>query len=136
MTPNTKGYLKIDGYHRYYEKYGKPSDKTPILILHGGPGAAHYYLLGLALLSSRGRQVIFYDQLGCGQSDMPNDYSLWTIQTFIDELKALREQLGLKNIHLYGHSWGGMLAIEYMLTKPAGVMSAIFASSMIDMQLY
>jgi pimeloyl-ACP methyl ester carboxylesterase len=71
-----------------------------------------------------------YDQLGCGRSDRPDDPSLWRIQAFIDELKALRDALGLDQIHLLGHSWGGMLAIEYLLTRPAGVKSLVLSSAL------
>lgn len=92
-------------------------------------------MLDLAALANE-RQVVFYDQLGGGLSDRPKDDSLWGIQLFLDELKTVREYLGLERIHLYGHSWGGMLTIEYMLTKPKGIQSVVLASSMISMPLY
>jgi proline-specific peptidase len=131
------GYITFKGFNVYYKIVGKTSrSKYPLLVLHGGPGSAHNYLLGLAELAKNGRQVIFYDQLGGGLSERPEDDSLWTIQTFVDELKAVRHELGLNKVHLLGHSWGGMLAIEYLLTKPEGIQSAILASSMISMPLY
>jgi pimeloyl-ACP methyl ester carboxylesterase len=76
------------------------------------------------------RASVRYDQLGCGRSDWPGNPSLWCIQTFLDELAAMREALGLERIHLLGHSWGGMLAIEYLLTRPRGVQSLILSSSL------
>src|SRR5215471_5528933 len=85
----------------------------PLLLLHGGPGAAHYYLLPLGALADE-RPVIFYDQLGCGQSDSPQDTSIYTIQRSVDEVDAVRWALGLQEVILYGHSWGSMLAIEYL----------------------
>jgi proline-specific peptidase len=132
----TDGYMPFRGYKTYYKIVGmKQSDKLPLLILHGGPGGAHNYMLPLATLADN-RQIIFYDQLGCGKSSRPDDMSLWTIQTFLDELAMIREHLSLPEIHLLGHSWGGMLAIEYLLTNPEGVKSVILASSMVSMPLY
>ncbi len=137
MNATKKGYLSYIGHKIYYEIYGpEKSNKTPLLVLHGGPGSAHNYLLSLAKLGSFDRQVIFYDQLGCGESDKSDDNSLWTIDTFLKEVEAVRNELNLDIIHLLGHSWGGMLAIEYLLTNPAGVKSAILASPMISMPLY
>jgi proline-specific peptidase len=75
------------------------------------------------------RPVIFYDQLGCGKSDQPADESLWRIERFVAEVDIVRRALGLEQIHLLGQSWGGWLAIEYMLTHPAGVVSLILAST-------
>lgn len=62
-------------------------------------------------------QVIFYDQLGCGNSDRPGDTSLWTIERFVDELEQVRTYLGLGKMHLLGQSGGSMLAVDFMLTK-------------------
>ncbi|HUP26415.1 MAG TPA: proline iminopeptidase-family hydrolase [Candidatus Limnocylindrales bacterium] len=136
MVQARDGYIPFMGFKTYYKIVGKPrKNKLPLLVLHGGPGGAHNYLLGLQALSNK-RQVIFYDQLGCGLSDHPEDNSLWTIQLFIDELKTVRKELGLNTIHLLGHSWGGMLAIDYLLTQPEGVHSAVLASTMISMPLY
>ena len=136
MAQLRDGYLQI-GPHRTYYKIAGPDNpsKPPLLTLHGGPGGGHNYLLSLAALATD-RQVIFYDQLGCGLSDQPEDELLWTVATFIDELAAVREQLGLDRIHLLVQSWGGMLAIDYLLTEPAGVLSVILASSMISLPLY
>jgi proline-specific peptidase len=137
MNPTKTGHIKYLGFSIYYEVYGsQESKKTPLLVLHGGPGSAHNYMLGLAKLADNDRQVIFYDQLGCGESDMPDDESLWVIKTFVNEVKAIRKSLRLEKVHLLGHSWGGMLAIEYLLTKPIGIQSATLASSMISMPLY
>jgi len=78
--------------------------------------------------------VIFYDQLGGGNSDQPHDPSLWTVGLFVAEVAAVREALGLDRLHLLGQSWGGMLAMEYVLTQPAGVASLIVASSPASMR--
>jgi proline-specific peptidase len=103
--------------------------QLPLLVLHGGPGVPHDYLEPLEDLAASGRRVIFYDQLGCGNSDHPKDKSLWTVNLFVDEIRAVREHLGLDRIHLLGHCWGGMLAMEYMLTQPSGVESLIVSNS-------
>src|SRR5262249_44238419 len=85
-------------------------------------------------LAGTGRQVILYDQLGGGDSDHPHDPSLWTVPLFVEELGVVRSQLGLDRVHLYGQSWGGMLAMEYMLTKPKGVASMVVSSSPASMR--
>jgi pimeloyl-ACP methyl ester carboxylesterase len=101
----------------------------PVLVLHGGPGSTHLALEGLASLAERGRRVAFYDQLGSGESDRPDDPSLWTVATFVDQVRSVREGLGLERIHLFGSSWGGMLALEYALTQPEGLASLVLNST-------
>src|SRR5262249_37116419 len=101
----------------------------PVLYLHGGPGATHDYLESLEAMAETGRRAIFYDQIGCGKSDLPDDVSLWTVETFAEELDAVRGRLGLDQPHILGNSWGGMLGMEYALTRPEGVASMIVASS-------
>jgi proline-specific peptidase len=100
-----------------------------VLVLHGGPGSAHLVLEGLGALSQQGRRVVFYDQLGSGESDRPDDPSLWTVETFVDQLRSVREGLGLERFHLFGSSWGGMLALEYALTQPEGLVSLVLNST-------
>jgi proline-specific peptidase len=97
-------------------------------VLHGGPGSGHDYL---EILEGLGiyRPVVFYDQLGCGKSDQPDDPSLWRMERFVAEVDSVRQALDLKEVHLLGQSWGGWLAIEYMLTRPSGVVSLTLASS-------
>ncbi len=95
--------------------------------LHGGPGFPSNYLSPLEALADE-RPVIFYDQLGCCKSDRPADKSLWRIERFVDELGQLRKALGLRKLHILGHSWGTMLATDYMLTRPTGVAGLILAS--------
>ncbi len=107
-----EGYAGVPGGRVWWRRVGV-GPKTPVLTLHGGPGAGHNYLLPLAALAAD-RPVIFYDQLGCGKADSPHDESLYTIQRSVDEVDAVRHALGLERIVLYGHSWGSMLAIEYM----------------------
>jgi L-proline amide hydrolase len=125
----TIGYL---GYQTWCRVYGEREDpgKLPLLTLHGGPGACHDYIESLKAIAQTGRRVIFYDQIGCGLSGIGESRpELWTVKTFTDEVDAVRAALGLERIHLLGQSWGGMLAMEYMLTQPAGVASVTIASS-------
>jgi L-proline amide hydrolase len=109
---------------------------APLLLLHGGPGACHDYLESLAAISATGRRVIFYDQQGCGNSDQPDDPDRWTVEFFVREVDAVRAALGLDRCHILGQSWGGMLLMEYLTTRPAGVLSATIASSPASMPLW
>ena len=110
--PEQTGRAAVPGGTIWWKKVGAGA-KPPLLTLHGGPGAGHNYLLPLAALADD-RPVIFYDQLGCGQADSPPDEKIYTIQRSVDELSAVRKALGLDRIVLFGHSWGSMLAIEYL----------------------
>lgn len=138
--PVTKGFIPFRGYNTWYRVVGDlanvASGRFPLLLLHGGPGACHDYLESLQDVAETGRPVIFYDQLGCGNSDRPDDPSLWTIDLFLDELDVVRRALSLDRIHLLGQSWGGMLAMEYALTQPHGVVSLTIASSPASMPLW
>ena len=132
-TPVSEGFVPFRGFRIWYRVVGdlaQPSPaKLPLLVLHGGPGGPSDYLEPLEELADTGRPIVFYDQLGCGNSDQPNDPSLWRVEFFLDELATVRQELGLDYIHLLGHSWGGMLAMEYALTKPEGLASLILSSS-------
>ena len=122
-----EGKINVEqGYQVWYRCVGDGG--IPLLTLHGGPGAGHDYLEPIGELATE-RPIIFYDQLGCGKSDQPNDRSLWQIERFVTEIDIVRQALGLKQIHLFGQSWGGWLAIEYMLTHPSGILSLTLAST-------
>jgi proline iminopeptidase len=105
---------------------------TPLVMLRSGPGGQS---CGFSVLEdlAKERPVIIYDQLGSGRSERPSDPSLWRTDRFVDELAAVRNGLGLRRIHLLGHSWGAALAAEYLLTKrPDGVRSVIFSSPLLS----
>jgi proline iminopeptidase len=106
-----------------------PSDGTPILLLHGGPGAASYYMIPLAERLAEHRPTIVYDQLGCGRSDQPDDTSLWTVDRSVEEVDQVRAALGLERCHLLGQSWGGWLSIEYMTRGATGIERLVLAST-------
>jgi proline iminopeptidase len=126
QLPFREGFVEVEGGRVWYRIVGF-GDKTPLLLLHGGPGAPSYYLEMLAALGDE-RPVVFYDQLGAGRSDMPSDTTLWTIERFVRELALVREALDLDRVHILGQSWGTMLAVDYMLTRPVGVESLILSS--------
>lgn len=130
-VPFTEGYSQFRGYNVWYRSVGGHEEpgKLPLLCLHGGPGVPHDYIESLEMMAATGRRVIFYDQFGCGNSDQPHDPSLWTVDLFVDEVGVMRRALGLDRVHLLGQSWGGMLAMQYALTQPAGLVSLIVASS-------
>ncbi len=125
LTPG-EGYVDVTGGQVWYRIVGSGT-ATPLLVLHGGPGAPSYYLKPLSALGDE-RPVIFYDQLGAGHSAAPADTALWRVERFVEELAQVREALGLEEVHILGHSWGTMLAMDYMLTKPTGVRSLVLAS--------
>ena len=122
-----EGHIDVPGGQVWYKVVGS-GESVPLLTLDGGLGGGHDYLEPLNALASE-RPVVFFDQLGCGKSDTPDDVSLWRIDRFVDEVTAVRDALGLDRIHLLGHSWGGWLAIEYMLGAPSGVVSLTLAST-------
>lgn len=106
------------------------SGATKVLLLHGGPGFSHDYMNCFAdFLPQAGYEMYFYDQLGCGLSDRPNDTSLWTLPRYLDEVEEVRLALGLDQFVLVGHSWGGILGIEYAL-KYGSRLSAFVLSNM------
>ena len=107
-------------------------DRLPLVVLHGGPGATHDYLVDVAAVhDADGRAVIFYDQLGNGRSTHLPDRGaeFWTVDLFVTELHTLVRALGLGPHHVLGQSWGGFLAQEYALTDPAGLRALVLADT-------
>jgi len=130
-----EGFIEVPGGKVWYQHYNKDSARTPLIILHGGPGSSSYSLQSLKALSEH-RPVILYDQLGCGRSDRPTDSSLWKIERFVQELADIRKALNIEEVHILGHSWGTTLAAAYCLTKPKGVKSVVFSSSCLSAPLW
>lgn len=130
-VPTKEGFVSFRGYNVWYRVVGdrETPGKLPLLCLHGGPGGTHDYLEPLEAMVATGRRVIFYDQLGAGNSDHPHNPSLWTVPLFVEELGIVCQALGLEHVHILGQSWGGMLGMEYALTQPPGLVSLIVADS-------
>ncbi|HAT61058.1 MAG TPA: alpha/beta hydrolase [Prevotella sp.] len=125
------GYMPFMGYKTYYRIAGEKSDRAPLVLLHGGPGSTHNYFEVLDRLAATGRQIISYDQLGCGNSYVEGHPELWTVDTWTRELIALLDYLHLDHFHLLGQSWGGMLLLEYLIQyKSKRVSSAILSSTL------
>jgi len=135
-----EGTVPFRGFRTWYQVVGElpaPDGKLPLLVVNGGPGCPHDYLQDLAPLADEsGRPVVFYDQLGCGRSDQPDDPALWVMATFVEEVAAVREALGLDRVHLLGHSWGTQVALEYVLGRPAGLVSLVLASPLASAPVY
>ncbi len=129
--PTEEGFIPFRGYKTWYRIVGdrEKSGVLPLLCLHGGPGASWDYFEPLEAIAATGRRVIFYDQLGGGNSDEPHDPSMYTVDLYVEEVAVVRRALGLERVHILGQSWGGMLAMEYALTQPAGLVSLILADT-------
>ena len=114
-SPIEERYVDYNGHKTYVKIVGERKDngKKPLLVLHGGPGDCHNYLLDLARLADEhDRQVIFYDQTGCGKSmleGMGEDF--YTYDLWVNEYYTVIDALGLDDFHLFGNSWGGMLGM-------------------------
>ncbi len=135
MAKMTSGYVDYAGFKTYYEIYGERTpEKKPLLILHGGPGDTHNYLLNYRDMADLyGRQIVFYDQIGCGASKIPHqEDDFYTYDLWIDEFYTVREALGLDDIHLFGNSWGGMLAMMCMIRDDTGVNSMVVNGSPVN----
>jgi len=112
---------------------------TPLVVVHGGPGCTHDYVLALADVAKSGRPVVHYDQLGGGRSthlpERGGDF--WTVQLFLDELDNLLGELGIADdYHLLGQSWGGMLGAEHAVRQPVGLRSLVISNSPASMALW
>jgi proline iminopeptidase len=120
--------IPVDGRYEVWVKQVGTGD-TPMLTLHGGPGVPHFYFECFEdFLPQAGIRFWYYDQLGCGFSDHPDDPSLWTVERYRGEVEQVRSALGLERFVLYGQSWGGMLAIEYALAHPQHLSGLVISN--------
>ncbi|MFD1256309.1 proline iminopeptidase-family hydrolase [Mucilaginibacter terrae] len=107
--------------------------KMKLLLLNGGPGATHEYFECMeSFLPAEGIELIYYDQLGCGNSDNPNDSSMWSLPRYVEEVEQVRQALKLDkdNFYLLGHSWGGILALEYALKYQQHLKGLVISNMM------
>ena len=123
-----------EDYKLWYGRVGA-GNKPPALILHGGPGGNHHNLTAFQALADK-RPVIFYDQLGCGKSDRPDNPALWTAGRYFDEVRAVRDGLGLGKYHIIGHSWGTTLAVGFAAKYSDGILSVSLHSPVLSFPRY
>ncbi|MET9312121.1 proline iminopeptidase-family hydrolase [Kribbella sp. NPDC003505] len=143
LPPAREGRVPFSEGQTWYRITGNlESGVTPLVVAHGGPGATHQYLLSLTAFADPdgpARPVIHYDQLGCGNSThLPGaDPSYWTVDLFLAELDNLLGHLGVADdYHLLGQSWGGMLAAEHAVRRPAGLKRLVISNSPASMPLW
>jgi proline iminopeptidase len=113
--------------------------KMKLLLLNGGPGLTHDYFECMeSFLPAEGIEIIYYDQLGCGNSDNPGDTSFWDLSRYVEEVEQVRQSLNLTkdNFYLLGHSWGGILAMQYALKYQANLKGMIISNMMSDVPAY
>src|SRR3984885_2823349 len=125
-------------FHVWVKRVGNNPD-LKLLLLHGGPGSTHEYLEACdTYLPGAGVEYYFYDQLGSGFSDQPDEPSLWEVDRFVDEVEQVRRALGLDagNFVLYGQSWGGILAIEYALAQQEHLRGLVISNMMSSVPAY
>ncbi len=132
------GRMPFQGFETYYRIVGEKTDLAPLLLIHGGPGSTHNYFEVLdSLAETSHRQIISYDQIGCGESYVEGHKELWSLRTWTAELIALLQWLHLDRVHLLGQSWGGMLIMAYLIDcKPEGVESVILSSTLSSSALW
>jgi proline-specific peptidase len=129
-------------YQTWFRVFGDiNSGIRPLVVLHGGPGLSHHYVLPFKEFHTRFNiPVIFYDQIGIGESSHPKDVpkEFWTLDLFMDELDNVLEHLGIRaDFDLAGHSWGGMLAAHYASHRhPPGLRRLVLASAAPSMALW
>lgn len=122
-----EGTIAVPGGNVWFKRIGG-GPGLPLLVVHGGPGLPHSYLRSLERLADE-REVVFWDQLGCGASERPSDRKLWTMQRSVAEMDAVVTGLGLDRFHVFGNSWGGMLAQQYALDVTSGAVSLTISNS-------
>jgi proline iminopeptidase len=130
--PAGEGMLPVDAGTIWYKVSGAASTGTPVILIHGGPGFSSYYFKPLEAISDD-RPVVRYDQSGSGKSGKLTDTTKFTIDHFVRELDSLRAHLGYDRVHLLGHSWGTIVALEYFKLHPEHVASLTLASAFIDL---
>ncbi|MDQ6847986.1 MAG: proline iminopeptidase-family hydrolase [Candidatus Dormibacteraeota bacterium] len=127
------------GSFRVWTKRVGNNPSAKLLFLHGGPAATHeYFEAADSYLPAAGIEYYYYDQLGSAYSDQPDDPDLWDLDRFVDEVEQVRLALGLSrdNFFLLGHSWGGILAIEYALKHQQHIKGLVISNMMASIPAY
>jgi len=141
MLPNasTEGTISFGSWETWYRITGDLlSEPTPLVVVHGGPGFSHDYVLSIAEVAKTGRPVVHYDQLGSGRSThlRENGAGFWTVQLFLDELDNLLSRLGIiDDYHLLGQSWGAMLCAEHAIRQPKGLRCLVLSNALASVDI-
>ncbi|MBX7051244.1 MAG: proline iminopeptidase-family hydrolase [Flavobacteriales bacterium] len=127
------------GTYKVWTRRVGNNPQIKVLLLHGGPGCTHEYLECFSsFLPQEGIEFIYYDQLACGNSENPGDTSLYDLDRFVEEVEQVRKALHLdqNNFFLYGHSWGGILAMQYSLKYQQNLKGLIISDMMASCPKY
>ena len=127
------------GKFKVWTKYNGDNPKIKVLLLNGGPGATHEYFECMeSFLQPQNIEFIYYDQLGCGLSDNPNDTTMWDLSRFVEEVEQVRKahHLTKDNFYILGHSWGGILAMQYALKYQDNIKGLIISNMMSSCPAY
>ena len=132
LVDATEGRIPFRGGGTWYRSVSaeREDGRLPLLCLHGGPGANWLHVKPYEALADE-RRVVFYDQLGAGNSALeePHDPAMWSPDLYVEEIDVVRDALGLERVHILGHSWGGMLGMQYAAGRPEGLVSLVVESS-------
>ena len=126
VYPQQEGYVDAHGVLIYYVAFG---DGSPLVVVHGGPGANHDYFLPWLLPLARAHRLIFIDERGSGRSQRLQDASLYTVEAMVEDVEDLRVALNLGKISLLGHSYGCVLAQAYALKYQQNLTRLILDST-------
>jgi L-proline amide hydrolase len=136
LEPDRETMIAVPGGRAYVRVNGDlEAKRPPIVLLHGGPGASHWYFLNATALADE-RAVILYDQLDSGRSDHPGTPDNWTVPRFVEEVEAVRRGLGVERWHVLGSSWGGTIVLEHAARRPASLASAVIQSPLVSTELW
>lgn len=135
-APPAEGFIPVKGGKIWYKVLGN-GPGTPLIVVHGGPGSRSCGGIDAYELMGDERPVVLFDQLESGNSDRPNDTTLWKLPYFVDQVQAVVDHLGYEKFHLLGSSWGGAIVTEYMLTQNTDhVSSLILAGPLVSTPLW
>ena len=126
VFPMEEGFVNANGIMIYYQMFGTGK---PLMIVHGGPGASHDYFLPYLLPLARNNRLIFIDERGSGRSQKLEDAGQYTVENMVEDVEAVRKELGLGKINLLGHSYGGVLAQAYALKYQENLSGLILCST-------